>query len=257
VRPVAAECYFRRGPDRREFISLIGGTAAAWPLAARAQQQAKIRIGIVTIQPRTSPIYAAFDQRLREFGYIEGKNLVVDFVNPEDQAEGNAGAVKELVRRKVDVILAFYQSTIRSALAATDTVPIVMIAVDYDPLALGYIKSLSRPGRNITGLFLQQIDLTEKRLQVLRDALPSVQTATMFWDSATEDQWKTASRVAAAVGLRVAGVEFREQPYDYESALSQALPDHRSALVIATSPVFYRDRQRLDVCSCAGFRLPP
>jgi putative ABC transport system substrate-binding protein len=230
---------------RREFIALVGVAAVAWPHAARAQQPAKLRIGIVTIQPRTSPIYAAFDQRLRELGYIEGKNLVVDFLNPEDQAEGNAGAVKELVRRKVDVILALYQSTIRSALAATDTVPIVMIAVDYDPLALGYIKSLSRPGRNITGLFLQQIELTEKQLQVLTDALPSVQTATMFWDSATEDQWKTASRVAAAVGLRVAGVEFREQPYDYESALSQALPDHRSALVIATSPVFYRDRQRL------------
>ena len=73
---------------RREFIALIGGAAVAWPHAARAQQPAKIRIGIVTIQPRTSPIYAAFDQRLRELGYIEGKNLVVDFLNPEDQAGG-------------------------------------------------------------------------------------------------------------------------------------------------------------------------
>ena len=86
---------------RREFISLLGG-AVAWPFAARAQQSAKTRVGITSIQPRTLPIYAAFDQRLREPGYIKAQNLIVDFLNPEDQAEGIAGAIKELVRRKVD-----------------------------------------------------------------------------------------------------------------------------------------------------------
>jgi len=128
---------------RREFITLLGG-AAAWPLAAKAQQPAKtFRIGITTIQPRTAPIYAVFDQRLRELGYIEGQNLIVDFLNPEDQTGGIAGAIKELVRRKVDVIVAPYESALKSALAVTGTVPIVMIAIDYDPLALGYIQSLS------------------------------------------------------------------------------------------------------------------
>ena len=173
-------------------------------------------VGITTIQPRTSPIYAAFDERLRELGYIEGQNLVVDLLNPQKQAGGIAGAVAELLRRKVDIIVAPYESTVKSAIAATATVPIVMIAVDYDPLALGYIKSLSRPGGNVTGLFLQQPELAKKRLQLLTEALPGVQTATMFWDSSSEDQWKATSSAAAELGLRLAGVELREQPYDYE-----------------------------------------
>ena len=168
--------------ERREFITLLGGAAVAWPLVARAQQPAMTRVGITTIQPRTSPIYAAFDKRLRELGYIEGQNLVVDLLNPQNQAGGIAGAVAELLRRKVDIIVAPYESTLKSAIAATATVPIVMIAVDYDPLALGYIKSLSRPGGNVTGLFLQQPELAKKRLQLLTEALPGVQTATMFWD---------------------------------------------------------------------------
>jgi len=231
--------------QRREFITLFGGAAAAWPLAAYAQQSAKTHIGIITIQLRTSPIYAAFDQRLRELGYIEGQNLVVDFLNPQDQAGGAAGAVKELVRRKVDIVVAPYASTVESVLAATDNLPIVMIAVDYDPIALGYIKSLSRPGGNVTGLFLQQIDLAKKRLQLLRDAFPAVETATIFWDSSSEGQWKATSSVAADFGLRLASVELRDEPYDYESALAQAPPDYRSILIIPTSPVFYRDRQRV------------
>jgi putative tryptophan/tyrosine transport system substrate-binding protein len=230
---------------RREFITLVGG-AAAWPLAARAQQPSNtFRVGIATIQPRTSPVYAPFDQRLRELGYIEGQNLIVDFLNPEDQAEGIAGAIKELVRRKVDVIVAPYESALKSALATTDTVPILMIAIEYDPLALGYIKNLSRSPGNVTGLFLQQTELAKKRLQMLTDALPGVRTATMFWDSWSEHQWKATSSAAAELGLQVGGVELREQPYDYEGALAQAPSDQRGALIIPVSPVVYRDRQRV------------
>ena len=229
---------------RRDFIKVVAGSAAAWPFAARAQQPIT-RIGITTIQPRTSPIYAAFDQRLRELGYIEGQNLVVDFVNPEEHVDGVEGAIKELVDRNVNVIIAPYESVVKSALAANRTVPIVMIAVDYDPIALGYVKSLGRPAGSVTGLFLQQIELAQKRLQLLKDAFPNVQTAIMFWDSPSEYQWRATSSVAAAFGLQLVGVELRQQPYDYESALTQALPDHRRTLIMPTSPVFYRDRQRL------------
>jgi putative ABC transport system substrate-binding protein len=119
------------GIGRRQFISALGGATVAWPLAARAQQQpAMTRVGIVTIQPRTASMYAAFDQRLRELGYVEGQNLALDYVNPEDQAGGNAGAIEELLRRKVDIILVIYQSTLKAALAAGVTVPIVMVAVE-------------------------------------------------------------------------------------------------------------------------------
>jgi len=232
--------------QRREFITLLGGTAAAWPLAARAQERPKnLHIGITTIQPRTSPPYAAFDQRLSELGYVDGQNLTVDFLNPDNYVGGIDDAIKELVRRKVDVIVAPYESAVKSALAASDTLPIVMVAVTYDPLAHGYITSLARPGRNVTGLFLQQIELARKRLQLLKDTLPDLQTAITFWDSSSADQWNATSSAASTLGLRLAGIELREQPYDYENALAQAPPDYGRAIIVGASPIFYRDRQRL------------
>src|SRR6516164_3884086 len=183
---------------RRDFIKAIVGSAVAWPLAARAQQPAMTRVGIVTIQPPTSPPYAAFSQRLRQLGYVEGQNLSLDFINPERQHGGNAGAVQELIRRKVDIVLAIYQPTIEAVVAAAPGMPVVMIAIDYGPLALGYIKSLARPGREVTGLYLQQIDLAKKRVELLTQALPNVHAATVFWDSASEEQW-TAMRSVAGV----------------------------------------------------------
>jgi ABC-type uncharacterized transport system substrate-binding protein len=230
---------------RREFITLLGGTAVAWPVALRAQQPAMTHIGIVTIQPRASPPYAALDQGLRELGYIEGQNLIVDFLNPEHQAGGDTGAVRELLRRKVDIMVVVYESTLKAALAATTTVPIVMTAIEYDPLALGYVKSLARPGGNVTGVYLQQIDLAKKRVELLTQALPSVHAASVFWDSATEEQWKATRGAAATFGLQLADVELRDQPYDYDNALAQVPPDHRSVAIFPTSRVFFRDRQRL------------
>jgi putative ABC transport system substrate-binding protein len=229
---------------RREFISLVGG-AVGWPLMARAQQPTRLHIGIVTIQSRTTPIYAAFDQRLRELGHIEGQNLVTDYLNPETRAEGVPGAIKELVRQKVDIIVAPYESTVKAAIAASDTIPVVMIGTEYDPLARGYVKTLARPGGRVTGVFLQQIELASKRLQLLKDALPSFRAATMFWDNPSEYQWQAASGIAASFGLQLAGVEMLKQPYDYEGALASAPPDNRGILIIPIAPAFYRDRERL------------
>jgi ABC-type uncharacterized transport system substrate-binding protein len=246
---------------RRRFIFALGGAAVLWPFATCAQQQAMTRVGIVTIQPRTAPMYAAFDQRLRELGYVEGQNLALDYVNPEHQAGGNAGAIEELLRRKVDIILAIYESTLKAVLAAGVTLPIVIVAIDYDPLALGYVKSLARPGGNVTGLYLQQLDLAKKRVELLTQALPSVHAATVFWDSVSEDQWKATSSAAAGFGLQLAGVELRDQPYDYEKALAQAPPDNRGVVIFPNSPVFFRDRRRLadfalrhKIASVFGFR---
>jgi putative ABC transport system substrate-binding protein len=212
---------------------------------ARAQQPPRLHVGIVTIQSRTTPIYAAFDQRLRELGHIEGQNLVTDYLNPESQAEGVPGAIKELVRQKVDIIVAPYESTVKAAIAASDTIPVVMIGTEYDPLARGYVKTLARPGGRVTGVFLQQIELASKRLQLLKDALPSFQAATMFWDNPSEYQWQAASSIAASFGLQLAGVEMLKQPYDYEGALASAPPDNRSILIVPIAPAFYRDRERL------------
>lgn len=227
---------------RRELLAGLSG-AVAWPLVARAQPPASLHIGIVTIQPRTA--YAALDQRLRELGYIEGQNLVADYLNPERYPEGVPGAIKELVRRKVDIIITAYQSAVKAAIAASDTVPAVMFAIDYDPVAVGFVKSLARPGGRVTGVYLQNLELASKRLELLKDALPSFEAATMFWDSWSEYHWKATSSAAASFGLRLAGVELQKQPYDYEGALASVPPNHRSTLIIPNSPVFYRDRERL------------
>ncbi len=230
---------------RRDFIKVVAGSVATWPLGARAEQPAMTRVGIVTIQPPTSPPYAAFSQRLRELGYVQGQNLSLDFVNPERQSGANAGTVQELVRRKVDIVLAIYQPTMAAVVRAAPSIPVVMIAVDYDPVALGYIKSLARPGGFVTGLSLQQLDLAKKRVELLTQALPSLHAATVFWDSASEDQWKATSSAAPEFGLRLADVQLRDQPYDYEKALGQAPSDFRNVVIVPTSPVFFRDRQRL------------
>lgn len=219
---------------RREFITILGGAVAAGPFAVRAQGPTSLHVGIVT--SRTTPIYSAFDQRLRELGYIEGQNLVTDYLNPEKQADGVPGAIKELIRKKVDIIVAPYESTVKAALTASDTVPIVMIGTEYDPLARGYIKSLARPGGRATGVFLQQIELASKRLQLLKEALPSFEAAMMFWDSPSEYQWQATSSIAAPFGLRLAGIELMKQPYDYEAALASVPPDHREALIIPIAP---------------------
>jgi putative ABC transport system substrate-binding protein len=230
---------------RRDFIKVVTGSAMTWPLAARAQQPTMTHVGVVTIQPPTSPPYAAFSQRLKELGYVEGQNLGLDFVNPARQPGGNAGAVQELIRRKIDIMLAIYQPTLAAVIAAAPSMPVVMIAVDYDPVALGYVKSLARPGGDVTGLYLQQLDLAKKRVELLTQALPNVHAATVFWDSASEDQWKATSSAAPEFGLGLADVELRDQPYDYEKALAQVPADFRSVVIFPTSPVFFRDRQRL------------
>jgi ABC transporter substrate binding protein len=208
---------------RRQFISLLGGAAAAWPLAARAQQPGKIpRIGLVSAQSRSAPNNAAFEKRLAELGYQDGKDFIFDFVQVAS-LEAWETAFQGLGARKVDIMVAAGpEIAVKTALATSDTIPIVMIAIDYDPFARGYVTSLARPSGNITGIFLRQIELTVKRLQLVKDAFPDMQAATVFWDRISADQWEAARDASGKLGLRVVGIELREQPYDYDHALAQA-----------------------------------
>jgi ABC-type uncharacterized transport system substrate-binding protein len=163
-------------------------------------------------------------------------------VNLEEYARGN----RELVTRNVGILVASgAEVALKAALAATDTLPIIMTAIDYDPLALGYVKSLARPGGNVTGIFFQQIELTTKRLQVVTDAFPDLRAATVFWDRASADQWRAAQSAAPPLGLRLFGSELHEQPYDYEKAFAQAPSDYHGWLFVMTSPFLFRDRERL------------
>jgi len=230
---------------RREFMTAIGG-AGAWPLVARAQQPTKmLRVGTVAGTPKSSPHWVAFERRMGELGYQEGKNFSFDFLEAASADEYEA-LYRKLVARAPDIIVAIGPEIgLKSALAVTRTLPIVMIAIDYDPLARGYVTSLARPSGNVTGVVFQQIELAAKRIQLIKDDFPDRSAATMFWDKLYTDQWEATRGTAGRLGLQLSGIELREAPYDYEAAFNQAPLDHRGMLIVPTSPAFFRDRARL------------
>ena len=234
---------------RRDFLTslaVIGSSVASARMSIAQAQRKKMRVGIATIQPRTGPLWTAFEQRLKQIGYTEGENLAVEFIDLNGPIRNESEAMKELVHRKAEVLIASGTETaLKAAIAATDNVPIVMIAIDYDPLASHYIASLARPGGNITGVFFQQVELAIKRLQLMREVLPSIEAASVFWNANSVEQWQVTQRAGAVVGLRLAGIELKEKPYDYEAALSKAAPDYRGALVVMTSTEFFFDRERI------------
>jgi putative tryptophan/tyrosine transport system substrate-binding protein len=231
---------------RREFIALVGGAATAWSHVARAQQAVKmLRVGTASTQPRSAPLWKAFEQRMAELGHQEGNSYTFDYLNV-GKIEDYQSGFRQLAARDVDIMVASGpEVSLRSALASSDTKPIVMVAVDYDPLALGFVTSLARPAGNVTGLFLQQIELTAKRLQLLKNAFPDMQALTVFYDRTALDQWEAAQGVAASLGLRLAGIDLGDPPFDYDKSLAKANPEYRGAIFVLASGFFLRDRERL------------
>jgi putative ABC transport system substrate-binding protein len=159
---------------RREFITLLGGTAAAWPLAARAQQVGKLpTIGFLgpLSQSAMSPWTAAFVQRLRELGWIEGRTVAIEYRWGEGRDERFVEIAAEFVRLKVDVIVTGGTAAVIAAKQATSVIPIVFGTAG-DPVGTGLVASLARPGGNVTGLSNQSADLPGKRVDLLRQVVP-------------------------------------------------------------------------------------
>jgi putative ABC transport system substrate-binding protein len=187
-----------------------------------------------------------FDVRMRELGYVEGQNYTMDYIDMEGHVNRYGDTMRQLVARKADVIIAYGpEEALKAAVTATKTAPIVMVAIDFDPFALGYVTSLARPTGNVTGIVLEQIDLAAKRLQLVKDALPSISKALVFWDRMSADQWSATRDNAAKFGFDLVGIELTDYPYDYGRALARAPTDHRGFLFAMTSPLFGRDRDRL------------
>src|SRR5262249_29826221 len=190
---------------RRELITLLGG-AAAWPLAARAQQPARVpRIGIVD----DAPVWESFRQALRELGYVEGQSVNYEYRYSEGVPDRLAAVVGELVRRPVDLIAVYGTPPTEAAKAATTTIPIVMIGVA-DPVRTGLVASLARPGGNITGNTVLSPDLGAKRLQLLREAIPTVARVAYLTNpdnSATLEVLAEMKLAAAPAGMALIGVE--------------------------------------------------
>jgi putative tryptophan/tyrosine transport system substrate-binding protein len=240
------------GVGRRKFISALGGVAVgfSWaPRRGRSQTPLKpLRIGLVhPVSPKgVPPNYVEFVDRLRELGYVEGDTLAIEYINLEGHVERYDEAMRDLVQRRVDLIFALGQeANLRAAMAATSTIPIVMLAISYDPLAKGYVSSLARPTGNVTGIYVLSIEATKKRLQLFKDAFPGQHAAFGFWDFESAETWKFAAEAAPSLGIALAGAELRGTPYDYESGFQQVAPDFRGSLFMPNSAAFVADAQRL------------
>jgi putative tryptophan/tyrosine transport system substrate-binding protein len=232
---------------RRDFITLVGGATAAgaWAGAARAQSQKTLRVGWVSVQPRNNPLVEAFLKRLRELGHDEGRNLAFEYVTASSNAEYPEG-MKEVVRRHADIIVALgTEETLRAAMAATKTTPIVMVAIDYDPFALGYVTNLAHPTGNLTGIFFQQIELSAKRLEIAKELIPGLQFAAVFFDVGSADQFQSLKNAGQNLGINLFAVEMGDPPYNYEAAWERVPAESRRLLILPTSGIFFRDRQQI------------
>ena len=228
------------------------------PLAVDAQPPGPaFRVGILSplsLGPDTS--FRAFTQRLQELGYVEGQNLAIEGRAAEGKLERLPGFASELVRLNVDVIVARGpEAALRAARGATATIPIVISARDYDPIALGYVAGLARPGGTITGVVEQRLELTAKHLELLKEVLPTITRVAVLWDDASADQRRAAEAAARSLGVQLQPLELRHPPYEFESAFTAAAQGQAEALLVLVSPVFAQQSAHI-VDLAAKSRLP-
>jgi putative ABC transport system substrate-binding protein len=221
---------------RREFITLLGGAAAAWPLATRAQQRPKApRLGVLLFStPTADPQMKAIHVRLRELGYVEGQNVVVIYRYAEGRYERLPDLAAELIAEKPDVVLALGGDVAPYAAKATSTIPIVFLS-SADPVQLGLAASLARPARNATGVTLLLDDTASKRLELLKEVVPRMQRTAFLWNPDHPDnELPEAQRAAAALNIRLEPVEMRGST-QLESALSAVANARPDALYVVSS----------------------
>src|SRR6266508_4040783 len=220
---------------RRDFISLAGGAAVAWPLPLSAQQPAKIpRVGIIDDAPR----WNAFRHGLRDLGYLEGQNIAFDYGYGDGVPERLDEAAAQLVRRPVDIIATYGTAASFSAKQATTTVPIVMISVG-DPVRAGLVPSLARPGGNVTGNTILGPDIGAKRIQLVKEAMPTVSRFAFLWnpDNASNvAQFAEIRNAIPALGVTPISVEVRSGD-QFERAFAAMMRERPDAFAMTNDPL--------------------
>ncbi len=242
---------------RRDFLVALGGLLAL-PRFALAQQSGRTyRIGILDSSGRRAePYWVAFDQRLRELGFAEGRNLVIEYRTSSGRVERLPGLAADLVRQNCDVLLApGTEATLVALKQASGDTPIVVVAVDYDPEATGHIASLARPGGRITGVSAVQSVLPAKRLELLKELLPKAQRIAVFSDTASTGQLEVARAGAKRLGVELQVIEFRRAPYDYTGAFAEAVRAKAEALLVLGSANFVPARPLIPELALK-YRLP-
>jgi putative ABC transport system substrate-binding protein len=233
---------------RRKFITLLGGAVATTSVGARAQQPKMLRVGYSGMLPRGAPHYDAFEKRMAELGYQQGRNFTFEYIQ-SPSFEGYDLTYRELVARKVDILLAAGNEpalrAAQAARAAEGATSIVFIALDFDPVERGYAASLSRPGNNSTGIFVSQLELAGKRVELLRETFPRARRVGLFWDAASREQAMAAAAAATSLGFEPHLLELKGQPADYAAALTPMDRSPGEPVMLPASPLILRDRATL------------
>jgi putative tryptophan/tyrosine transport system substrate-binding protein len=232
---------------RRDFIKATVVWAVAWPFAAHAQQGGrKYVIGRFSAGSATDPSTEVFTQILREFGWVEGENVVFERRYAENRLERLPEMAADLVRLKVDVIAAAGTLAPLAAKRATSTIPIVMVNAG-DPLGTGLVASLARPGGNITGMSLMAPELGGKRLELLKELLPRLSGVAVLWNADNPYSARVFKQVQAAsgtLGIEVQSLELRS-PDDFDDAFETVRRQHPDALMAIEDPLTFTDRNRI------------
>jgi putative ABC transport system substrate-binding protein len=245
--------------ERRKFLATLGGAAAAWPLAARAQQVGKVvRIGLLgpsLNNPQPSALYRTFLEQLHELGFSEGQNLSAEYRGLEDP-RGSFVVATELVRSRPDLIVALGpEVALQAVVGASGFIPIVFVAVNFDPIARGYVSSLARPGGNITGVVFQQLELAQKQVELLTQAFPERTRLAVLFDAQSTDQFKAAERAAKSLTLQIQPLKLENPPYDFDAAFRHAQTGAAQIVLVLSSPFFIPYRTRI-VQLAVDHRLP-
>ena len=243
--------------ERRTFMALVSGGLLAAPIAAEAQQAGKVfQVGFLgTATPSLMSAWlTAFREGLRERGYVEGKNISMQYRWGEGKPERFPGLAAELIKLKVDVIVTSGPQAVRAVQHATTTIPIIMAVIE-DPVELGFVTSLAHPGGNITGLSFQDSELVTRRLQLLKEVVPDVIRVGVLWNPTGGDRTLKAVEVAATslgLSLQILNVRVAE---DLVGAFEAAKQKRAQAVVQLASPFFAAHRKTIIDLS-AKSRLP-
>ncbi len=236
---------------RRTFMALVSGGLLAVPLGGEAQQAAKVyRIGLLGGSPPNSPggrrAWEGFFQGMRELGYVEGQNILVEGRWYGDRTDRLPALAAELVRLKVDVIVAGATPAPEAAQRATSTIPIVM-ANHNDPVGGGLVASLAKPGRNVTGLATLSLELVGKRLQLLKEAVPGISRVAVLSNPTIPSQsleLKEAKVAAGSLKVQLQALEARA-PGDFVGAFSAMTKERAGGVIVLASSMFYAERTRI------------